>query len=385
MNFVFNKVNGTLVYKKSRSINIRALLFAFFVGLFYLLFLTDAAAAVDQGNIVDSHTSFSEFIKAVSGHITSMQKKGHAAEWIVNVEFIMFATYRLTMVVGAYAFDKADIIDVFAVVVLIVMVQTFIGFYNDLLGYLFIWANDVGGVIQKEVVGNSNTWFVVEYMLAMLDKVEVVNNIKEIPGPSQAQEGGLFNEIKGAVVNGVKSVGNSIAELGFDLVGTLIWMIVNLCMWTLNIIIFIGIAWSIWGFALAKLVGLFFVPFMLVERLAPIFDGWLKLLIGFLFYGIIIKVNASLVALMFSTYWDIGKLTLPLQSPPIHVVANAPENVLGLVAMFIVALLAILSTGGFAQTISGGVGGFGGALATAARTAAIVGSGGAGAAAKAVK
>jgi len=372
---------------QDREFNWILLSFSILTGLIYLFFTSDVAAVTDYGNINTAHTSFSDFIKKVGSHITNMQKSGHVVEWFVNAQFITFATYRLTMVVGQYAFDRADLVDVFSIIMLIAIVQIFISFYSVILSGLFSWSNDIAGVLQKEIVGNDSTWFVVEYMSSMLDKIQVVNSASEIPTapPSQVAPTGLL----GGMVNGVgeffSSAVDTVATLGFTFFGVLVLFALVIPMWILNIVIFIGTAWAIWGFALAKLIGLFFIPFLLIEKLAPLFDGWFRFLIGFLVYGIIVKVNGALAVLMFSSYLGFGTLTLPLTNPPIYIVADSFENILGLLAMLVVSILAVLSTGGFATAIAGGVGGFGGALATVARSAAIIGTGGATAAAVAKK
>ncbi len=359
--------------KHNREINWSLIGFSILVGLIYLFFTKDVYAAVDYSSTSEAHSSFSVFIKTVGSHITAMQTKGHIVAWFVNAQFLTFATYRLTVVVGRYVFDRADIVDVFSVIILIAIVQILISFYSVLLSGLFSWSNDIAGAIQKQIIGSDNTWFAVDFMSAMFDKITIVDSTSEVPTapPSQAAPTGLLATGWNSVVGMVSSAVDTVASIGFNITSTLTVLVMTLMMWILNLIIFIGIAWAVWGFAIAKLIGLFFIPFLLIEKLAPLFDGWLKFLIGFLVYGIIIKVNASLIMIMLSTYFEINSLQLPLIAQPIYISAETLASSNGLSALVIVSILAVLSTGGFATAIAGGVGGFGSGLATAARTTAI--------------
>jgi len=341
-----------------RPANGLAICFSLLVGLYYLFFLTDATAATamtDHGDISQTHTVFTEFLKSIASHVNNLLASESNAGKFVNAEFITFATYRLTLVVAGYAFDVANLPDVFSVIMLIAIVQILMSFYGVLTSGLLQWSQDLGDVIQMEVLGNTSPFFAPEFMSAMMAKLTFTS----------------LNSV--SMTSFVTGIGTALAT---SLIGMMILVVVNMTMWVLSLVTFIGIAWSIWGFALAKLIGWFFIPFMLIERLAPLFDGWLKFMIGFLFYAVVIRVNTALVCILFVTYFGLGTEALLMDTatiPTITMAVNGFENVAGFLALMLVSILAILSTGGFATALAGGVGGFGGAV----RSAAVMAGGGA--------
>ena len=127
--------------------------------------------------------------------------------------------------------------------------------------------------------------------------------------------------------------------------------------------------WAAWGFMVAYMIGFMFIPFVLFERLAWVFDGWLRFTFGFLVYGVVSRANLLLVLIVLCTYFH---LPLSLAAPQ-KVFAFTIENVkdvFGLLCFLLVGILALFSTGAFASTIVSGAagGGAGRSISQAART-----------------
>ncbi|WP_417536646.1 type IV secretion system protein [Methylophaga sp.] len=310
---------------------------AFFAAVIWLVFGSDAVfAASDYGDIEEAHSSFTGFLTAISAVISNLLSPTSNAAQFVNAEFIAFATYRLTIVVGKWAFDSADLVEVFSVVMLIAIVQILIDFYDVLTTGLLTWSGDFAGVISNEITGTDDVFFTVSYLSNLSDSITF-------------EEGGW-----------------SIIP---DVVPAFLMLLCFGLLWLLGTAAFVGMAWAIWGFALAKLIGWFFIPFLLLERTAELFDSWLRFLIGFLFYAVIIRVNMALVVLLLSAYFGVP-MTVGENPEPIIIEVDSFSNVAGFIALYVVGILSIFATGKFATAIAGGVGGFGGTLGRVAMAGA---------------
>lgn len=324
-------------YETDYQLHKRALWLAFFAAVIWLIFGSDVAfAASDYGDVEEAHSSFTAFLQALGGHIDNLLSPTSNAAQFVNAEFIAFATYRLVIVVGKWAFDSADLVEVFSVVMLIAIVQILIDFYDVLTSGLLTWSGDFAGVIQFEILGTDDVFFAVSYISNLVDNISF-------------QEGGW------SIIPDVVPAFLMICCFGL--------------LWIMATAAFVGMAWAVWGFALAKLIGWFFLPFLLIERTAELFDGWLKFLVGFLFYAVIIRVNMSLMVVLLSSYFEVPA-TVGGDVDPIVVVVDSFSNVAGLFALNLVGLLSIFATGKFATALAGGVGGFGGTLGRVAMAGA---------------
>ena len=92
-----------------------------------------------------------------------------------------------------------------------------------------------------------------------------------------------------------------------DVLFALIWHIVSFilqaAMWAVG-------AWATWTLALAKIIGLFFVPCLILPATRSLFDGWLQFTIGSLLLLVILRAIGVLVALgIKAQFVSIGLLT----------------------------------------------------------------------------
>ena len=137
----------------------------------------------------------------------------------------------------------------------------------------------------------------------------------------------------------------------------------------LSVFAYVSVIWGFWGFTLAKLVGLIFIPTLLYERLSWLFDGWLRFFIGFLVYYIIARLNVVLVACSIALYFGIGIPFTATPGAPIELPFMASIfDALGVFVYMFVGLLSLFSTGKFAATIVSGAAG--GGMGQAAQGAA---------------
>ncbi|GLQ00086.1 hypothetical protein GCM10007891_19390 [Methylophaga thalassica] len=320
--------------QKEYELHKKAWVLGFLTGLLWLLLDSNMAIAadVDYGSYKVAHSSFETFLREVGSYVEALLAPDSKAAQFINAEFITFATIRLSMILSKWAMDSAELIDIFAVVLLISIVQILIDFYDILTTGLLTWSGDLAGIIQYTIVGNDDVFFITSYLSNVVDKISFTDDSWSLMP---------------------------------DLMNVLMLFICTGLLWLVSIAAFFGMAWSIWGFALAKLIGWFFLPFLLLDKTATLFDGWLRFFLGFLFYAVIIRVNGSLVAVMMKAYFDIP-LGVDAEIQNIVITANSFSDVGALMSMCLVSILALFATGKFAVAISGGVGGFGGTLSQVA-------------------
>ena len=150
---------------------------------------------------------------------------------------------------------------------------------------------------------------------------------------------------------------------------------VHYTLFLLSIISFLSSCWALYGYALSKIIGLFFIPFLMLEKTSFLFDGWVRFFCGFLIYGIIARANLVLTMIAIKTFYGIPTNTINT-SLVISYDFTGLGDVLGMVAFTFISILALLSTGRFAATIVSGAQGFGGSVAAVAYGVARMARGG---------
>ena len=118
----------------------------------------------------------------------------------------------------------------------------------------------------------------------------------------------------------------------------------------------IATMWGIWGYAIATIIGLIFVPMAITPWTRPFFINWIKFYLGYLFYYVIARLNLVVVYLLiisiFNLPVDIASTggTLPVYT--IDVTRSIPTS---LVVMLLVGIISMFSIGSMAASlVSGG-------------------------------
>ena len=290
--------------------------------------------AGDTATYGEAHTSFSQFLGVLSGHINTILAAGSPASQFVEALFLTAVSIRLIIALSKWVLDTSALADFLAVIMVIAIVRILMDQYQFITTSLFAWAGDFASVIQLPIVGNADAFFVVDYIIKINSSITW-------------EDASIWDGFRIALGSAILS--------GFVLV--------------LNLVAFFGMTWAVWGFAIAQLIGWMFVPLLLFERTSFIFDGWVRFFVGFLVYTVIVRVNLVLTLLLLTTFYG-----LPINggtAPDSVFVVNSADLAQhgGLLALILIAILSIISTGKFATAIAGGVGGFGDAIVTITRTA----------------
>ncbi|MGL6262132.1 hypothetical protein [Vibrio sp. WXL103] len=91
-----------------------------------------------------------------------------------------------------------------------------------------------------------------------------------------------------------------------DLLLAGVWWIVSML---LQLVMMLVAAWATWTLALGKMLGVLFIPMLILPATRPVFDGWLKFVVGSLMLLVTLRAAGVLVGLGFrAQYIAVGVL-----------------------------------------------------------------------------
>jgi hypothetical protein len=284
-------------------------------------------AAPDYSNVKESYDAFDKFVEAVKGYLALITATGSAGATISSMLFLAISVYVLSMAVAKWMMKQADLFDVGVAVFLIIIVKTIQSFYGTLTELLHTFSTDLAGAIQQPIVGTTDVLFAPAYIH------NIMSNLSFVPAD-------IF-----AGLNAVVAV-----------------VVVYVTASLLSVVSFFTVAWGTWGYAVAKLIGWFFIPFLMVPRLSFLFDGWFRFMVGFLVYDVLARLNIALSLVLLTKYFGLplsaGSVSAPIVMPGLTFAEFS-----GFIVLAIVALVGLLATGKFSVSIASGVGGVGSGLA----------------------
>ncbi len=286
-------------------------------------------AAPDYADIEETYDAFDKFVVSSQGFLGAITGAGSAGATIIRLLFLTIAIYVFSMVVAKWMMRQADVFEVVSVVLLILIVRTIQTFYSRITETLHSLSLDLASAIQEPVVGTTDIFFAPAYLHNIMTNISLTPLDFFVSITSLLSIGGVF------LVSGL-----------------------------LSVLAFFTVAWGTWGYVVATLIGWVVIPFLMVPRLAFLFDGWFRFLVGFLVYDVIARLNISLALVLITGYFDLplsaGSVTAPITMPGLTFAELA-----GFVTLAVVAIVGLLATGKFAIAIASGVGGAGGAIARA--------------------
>ncbi len=280
--------------------------------IFLLLLLfpaLHAGAAVPNDPAAANLSVFDNEIKTIVN--TAMKPTSDLGKiaWSLWSTFVFILVFRT---VAMFMFRGLDLTDILVMLLQIFASLIMMNTYEALTRMIWDGFGSIGFAIQNIALGNSDPYFMAIYVheaFAMVDlgKVDI-----------------------------------------FDAMGTIFWYAIFIVLSAfLELMLYVGSSWALWGYSLAKLIGLVFVPFMLLESTRNIFDGWFKLFIGFVIYNMLVRV----VMVLFCVFI---KATLGHPTTPIVMEASASPEIITLVTFMLTGILLTLSVSGFAAIIAGG-------------------------------
>ena len=246
----------------------------------------------------------------------------------------------LTIILLFTAFAKYSmgVVTVFELIhplLLIMITRIMLNNYDYLTSLCWYWSEGIAGGIQKSVIGSADPFLLT----------------------------GFIHD----VVNGI-TAGDVSFFSGVSLVFS--HAVILAIVFLLSLLGFLANTWALWGFSLSKIIGWFFIPFIMVHRLSYLFDGWVRLFSGFLVYGIIARANLLLTVLAVKAYFNIPGYTVST-GKNISFDFSGIADLFGLTAFLFIAILSLVATGRFASTVVSGAGGFGDSVRNMAQNLAL--------------
>jgi len=268
-----------------------------------------AGAAVPTDPADESLSVFDNEIKNI------VQASMLASSDLGKITWSLWSAFAFLLVfstVAMYMFNVANLVDVLFTILAIFASLICMNMYDSLTSWIWSGFDAVGFAVQKTALSNTDPYFMAIYVheafaMVELDSVDI-----------------------------------------FDALGTIMWYALFIVLGTiLQIMMYIGASWAMWGYALAKIVGFFFVPFMLLKATRNIFDGWFKLFMGFVIYNMLIRI----VMVLFCVFI---KATLGHPSAKIVMPADSSPELITLVIFMVTGILLTISVSGFAAIVAGG-------------------------------
>lgn len=273
--------------------------------------------AVDPASFETASYGFQSFFQ----YIAPFVEKVVASSAITDFSFTLwkfFAVVLLVWEMAIAALSGFDFSKLFATIFIIVVVRILMLNYDQLTAALWSWSEGLATSIQTSAVGADDEFFAPRYLWNLLTSI------------SWDSSNFAFH---------MQSV---LAELFLGLLSAL------LC-----IASFFASIWALWGYSIAKMIGLTFLPLLLFKRLSWLFDGWLRFFFGFLVYNVLAKAMLMLVIFAVSSYWKLSPNSIP-QNNGYHLSIHDFTDILGLTVFVLSSLVGLVFTGGFVKTLVSG-------------------------------
>jgi hypothetical protein len=289
------------------------------LGVIVLPMTAIADTPPDYNDSLERMNSFMENVSVVLNNILAdAELSGFVdALWSALTVILIFTA------LSKYSMGGVTVFELIHPLLLIVVTRIMLNNYDYLTSICWDWSEGIAGGIQRAVIGSADPFL--------------------LPG--------FIHD----VVAGIETSDISIfAGIKLVLASNLILAIIFL----LSLLAFLANTWALWGYAMSKIIGVFFIPFIMVKRLSYLFDGWVRLFSGFLVYGIIARANLLLTVLAVKAFFGIPGYTANTAST-IRIDFDGIADLFGLAAFLSIAILALISTGRFATAVVSGAGGFG--------------------------
>jgi len=308
---------------------------------FILAIIVFSVFAAPISAIAETPTDYSGSLQRMDAFMKTVTKQlnnilnDSKLEKFVNALWNALTVILLFTAFAKFSMGTISIYELVHPLLLIMITRIMLNNYDYLTSICWDWSEGIAGGIQNAVIGSTDPFI--------------------LPGF-------IHDVIAGIQTKDVSFM----SGLNLVLAG---WIIIAI-IFLLSVLAFLANAWALWGFALSKIIGWFFIPFLMLQRTSYLFDGWVRLFTGFLVYGIIARANLLLTVLAIKAFFQIpGGILNTGQT--IRLGFEGVADVFGLAAFLLIAILALIATGRFATTVVSGAGGFGDSVRGVAQNLAL--------------
>jgi|GEM_PF-1869777 len=286
--------------------------------------------------IHEANDAFGIFLISMSRVTDAVLSPDSPSGMFSSMLFFVIAVYYLGKEVLLWANGVVQLDALLTAVLMVTMVAAVLESYDYLTSLAFETFDDIAASIQLQMLGTEDSFAAIGYIEAYLDHVSIMD---------------------AHWLDGIKKI--------FAV------MIATALIVVLGALAFLADAWAVWGYVLAKLLGWLFIPFIMIKPLSGLFDRWLSFFVGFLFYGLVVRINLAMIATMFSMHAGVSLDQAEFGPVPITW-DGIFSNLVGALALLLIAILALISSGKFANQLASSVVATGGA-AQAIRGVAVAG------------
>lgn len=314
----------------SSEINREKLIYLIKLLLVFLLIIMSIsiayAAPVDGAkNVIND-----AFLKELSKLVTNILKDSTIRTFIEQL-MIAFVFFIIIYEIAYFLYSGIDIPRLFEKTVWCVVAFLVLQFYDPIISALWGVAEGLGADIQYVAVGNRDPYFLPSWSAKMF-------------GLLITEDVDIWDSMKIIML-------------------AIVWTFVSSL---LNLILMISSFFAVLGYALAKITGIFFIPFIIFQGTRSYFDGWLKFFLGFVILAIVLRVNAIIIALLIKAQClsvigsEMGFITPSL---PVYLSLETNPDLLGnLIFTGIVGIIFIISSFSFASALASGSGSASGSI-----------------------
>jgi hypothetical protein len=297
--------------------------------LIVFIFLSGPVFAEAPPTFSDSLGRYNTFMTNVQLLMNNILADGNLSNF-VEILWRAFAVGLLVVAAGKYILGDLTIFDLIQPLLMVMISRLLIDHYDYLTGLCWDMSEGISAGIQQAAIGSSDPFLLPAFI----------------------------NDVMAGIENNDVSWWSAFWTF---LTANVVFAMVLL----FSILGFIANSWALWGYSLSKIIGLFFIPFLMLKRTGFLFDGWMRLFSGFLVYGVIARVNLLLTVIAIKSLFGIPGYTIDTTYNVRWDFAGLGD-IMGLAGFMVVGILALIATGRFASSVVSGASGFGSSVSTAA-------------------
>lgn len=292
---------------------------------FGLIMAAGPSHAAATGSDFRSKDYFTKSLQNIEKHLDTvmgnMMQGSTAFSRHVNVLWLAALAIFIVLTMAKYVRGLADAMGVATAGIYAFFVFVIYLSYDTVLFEVWRWLSGLGGLMQQGIIGTDSMFGPVTFLSDLLSTLEF-----------REPDGGWFdinfNGIFTRIVFGIFSVLISIG-----------------CVF--------NAAWPMLGYIIIKPIGYLLIPTMLFPKLSGLFDGGMKLLLGFGIYVIVGRVILSVTVLLMGGYFGVfygGSTSLP----NIVIEVTSLTDYLFLIIIMGISIFMLFATPFFVSMIVGG-------------------------------
>lgn len=207
--------------------------------------------------------------------------KDSAYRNIVAVFFAFFGFFRI-VTAASYYIAGGSLVDLAKQLGMIAYVFAALLLYPSFIGILESFISGLGDTIQETILNNGHPMYPLFYIFELWDRIKF----------------DMTSGIGWRIWEFLPWLFNS----AFSIILMILLFIIMTAMFIVNVA---ALLWTAWGFTILAFLGYMTVPLILSERFSFIADGWLKIFITVLLFGLLARLATSLTIVGFVIILDI--------------------------------------------------------------------------------